>query len=976
MDENMYDEFGNYIGPDIPEVEDDIFVDEEERKSLRDELEEEKDGQTNINLTEEKYAITLHEDKNYYPDADEIFPGVENLVMEEDYQPITEPIVPPIVSKDFDILEKKVPETNYDFDFMAGLMTKPELIRNISLAGNLHHGKTTFLDLLIQETHVQNWDLSKEYRYTDCRVDEQERGISIKSNPMSLILQSSKDKSYLFNFIDTPGHPNFSDEVSSSFRISDGVLLMVDSVEGIQLHTEKIIKSAIKENLDIILCINKIDRLILELKLPPNDAYFKIRHILEEFNRVLNENNHFNSEGKKNFASPDFGNVIFASSNYGMIFTLESYARKYNEINGSNVDPKFFMKFLWGDIYYNKETKKFSRKPSEKAPNRSFVEFILEPMYKLIGYTVSEEKENLEKILSQLGIYIRSSDYKMDPKPLLKLICRKFYGHFSALVDVLVEKVVNARQGSMIKINNNYSGDKNTDVYKNIIQCNPNGYLAINIIKLYHKYDYLSFDAFGRVLSGTIKKGDIVRVLGEKYNLEEQEDMVVKEVTNMWIYNSRYRVEINKVPACSWVLLEGIDVSIGKTATVIHHKDKIPMEIFKPVEFMNMSYMKVSIEPLNPSELPKMLEGLRKISKSYPICKTKIEESGEHVLVGTGELYIDCILHDLRKLYSEIEIKVSDPVVIFSETVIETSSIKCYAETNNKKNKITMIAEPLEKNICDDIQEGLFDMNKTTKEIQTILMERYNWDPLTARSVWAFAPDNVGTNMLIDYSLPTETNKSELYSIREHIVQGFDWACREGPLCEEPIRNVKFKILDAKIASEPIFKASGQIIPAARRACYSSFLMATPRIMEPMLMIEIVCPIDCIAPINVILARRRGHVISELPKPGTPFYVITANVPALDSFGLETDIRTNTAGQAFCLSWFDHWAIIPGDPLDRTIEFKPLEPSPPPHLAREAMIKTRRRKGLLEDVTISKFFDDPMLLELVKNNEDFNPYFS
>lgn len=114
------------------------------------------------------------------------------------------------------------------------------------------------------------------------------------------------------------------------------------------------------------------------------------------------------------------------------------------------------------------------------------------------------------------------------------------------------------------------------------------------------------------------------------------------------------------------------------------------MEIFKPLEYFNLSYLKVSVEPLNPSELPKMLEGLRKINKSYSICKTKIEESGEHIILGTGELYMDCILHDLRKLYSDIEIKVSDPVVVFSETVVDTSSIKCYADTNNKKNRVNI----------------------------------------------------------------------------------------------------------------------------------------------------------------------------------------------------------------------------------------------------------------------------------------------
>lgn len=200
-----------------------------------------------------------------------------------------------------------------------------------------------------------------------------------------------------------------------------------------------------------------------------------------------------------------------------------------------------------------------------------------------------------------------------------------------------------------------------------------------------------------------------------------------------------------------------------------------------------------------------MLEGLRKINKSYSACKTKIEESGEHVIQGTGELYLDCILHDLRKLYSEIEIKVSDPVVTFSETVIDTSSIKCYADTSNKKNRLYMICEPLDKGLAQDIDADFVNMTKTPNEIEKFFTNKYKWDSLTAKSIWAFAPDRVGTNLLIDYTIPSETDKSSLFSIRDSIVQGFDWACREGPLCEEPIKNVKFKIFDASISSVNFF---------------------------------------------------------------------------------------------------------------------------------------------------------------------------
>jgi U5 small nuclear ribonucleoprotein component len=340
------------------------------------------------------------------------------------------------------------------------------------------------IDLFIEETHP---DINKNNQknaypqnnlnllYTDCRKDEQTRGLSIKAKPISLILQDTRDKSHLFNFMDTPGHPNFCDEISAAFAICDGVIVVVDIVEGIQLHTEKIIKAAIKENLDIILCINKIDRIILELRLPPNDAYFKIKYTIDEFNRVISENLHYklvnenvkvgidlnesNKNNKNYFVSPELGNVVFSSSLYGIVFSLESYARKYYELNKSeNVNAhldkiKNFAKFLWGDIYFNSDNRKFGKKPTEKNPDRSFIEFILNPLYKIIGYTLSEEKDSLKEILGKIGIDLRLSEYKLDPKPLLKLVCRKFFGHFNSFVDIMLKKIVNAKEGSLIKVN-------------------------------------------------------------------------------------------------------------------------------------------------------------------------------------------------------------------------------------------------------------------------------------------------------------------------------------------------------------------------------------------------------------------------------------------------------------------------------------------------------------------------------------------
>jgi 116 kDa U5 small nuclear ribonucleoprotein component len=136
-------------------------------------------------------------------------------------------------------------------------------------------------------------------------------------------------------------------------------------------------------------------------------------------------------------------------------------------------------------------------------------------------------------------------------------------------------------------------------------------------------------------------------VLGEGYTLEEEEDMIIRSVNKLWINQSRYKIEVDMMTAGNWIMIEGIDQSITKTATVAHPSFQ-GLDIFRPLEFHTESVIKIACEPLNPSELPKMLDGLRKINKSYPLSRTKVEESGEHIIFGTGELYLDSILNEMR----------------------------------------------------------------------------------------------------------------------------------------------------------------------------------------------------------------------------------------------------------------------------------------------------------------------------------------
>jgi U5 small nuclear ribonucleoprotein component len=281
-------------------------------------------------------AVVLHEDKQYYPTAQQVYgEDVETMVQEEDAQPLTQPIIAPVEQKKFTIQEADLPPVYFDRNFMTDLMNFPEQIRNIAFAGHLHHGKTAFMDMLVLETHNITDRLERktgrkkdeQLRYTDIHLLERERGLSVKSAPMSLVLQSTRGKSHLLNILDTPGHVDFVDEVASSLRLVDGMVLVVDVVEGVQVNTEQIIKHAVLEGLPLTLVVNKMDRLILELKLPPTDAYFKLKHVIEEVNTVIE--NTLPGQGEKRRLSPEKGNVLFACSSMGWCFTLQSFAKMY-----------------------------------------------------------------------------------------------------------------------------------------------------------------------------------------------------------------------------------------------------------------------------------------------------------------------------------------------------------------------------------------------------------------------------------------------------------------------------------------------------------------------------------------------------------------------------------------------------------------------------------------------------------------------
>jgi len=286
----------------------------------------------------------------------------------------------------------------------------------------------------------------------------------------------------------------------------------------------------------------------------------------------------------------------------------------------------------------------------------------------------------------------------------------------------------------------------------------------------------------------------------------------------------------------------------------------------------------------------------------------------------------------LEEDHAQIPLKKSDPVVSYRETVSEESNQVCLSKSPNKHNRLFMKACPMPEGLSADIDNGEVAPRQDFKIRGRYLADKYEYDVGEARKIWCFGPDTMGPNLLIDVTKGVQY----LNEIKDSVVAGFQWATKEGVLCDENMRGVRFNIHDVTLHTDAIHRGGGQIIPTARRALYACQLTAEPRLMEPVYLCEIQCPENAVGGIYGVLNRRRGHVFEEAQTPGTPMFVVKAYLPVNESFGFTADLRSNTGGQAFPQCVFDHWQVMPGDPM---------EPSTKPF---QIVTDTKKRKGLKE----------------------------
>lgn len=933
MEEELFDEFGNLIDPNgqveshtvaVPTVQEDDH-DEEMGQVIGDE-------ETSQALVNQDTNIDLA--------------GVEILVETDNTQSLNEPLIKPEESqynpkKYINSMMKSktiLPQVTYNREYMVSMCSIPERIRNVAIIGPTNSGKTSLVDLIVMEFHKKNSLLGvdqsvkqgwKHLKFMDSFKQELERNISIKLNGTTVLAADINDKSMVLNLIDTPGHVNFMDEVAIALNACENVIICIDVIEGMTAVVEQLIKQSINRGKGILFIFNKIDRLILDLKLKPEDSYLKLLHLVKSINQYVNYLNRKLERPAMRF-SPELNNVIFASSKLGFTFTLEEFVHKhYKEKIPSYKDRLDFIGVLWDEEH--------------------FIKFILDPIYKVVTHTLTyDDPITLVTKLIRLHILPKKTmipKQLQDPQPILKFVMQNFLDHRQLGLYSAVQSMLPPSS-----------------------KVEPQGMIG-HVLKI---MDYCGDEyCLVKVQTDELKVGSSFRILSENEDDDDDDDDILYfNVEEIMLMDGQYCIPLEVAYPGQVVLMKSnLKDKIVKCGTIYScNKEEIPesMRLFE-LDYINKSYFKIIIAPLQPRELPKLIAALDKINKYYPGVIIRVEESGEHVVLGTGELYMDCLLYDLREVYGKMEVKVSSPMTIFTESCEGESFAAIPVETMDSKIKLSVGASRMDLPVVKDISHGELTLGNDTKQLSRILRTKYGWDSLTARNVWSFH----GTNVLIDDTLPDETNKDELKGYQDMIKQGFYWAVKEGPLCGEPIFGVQFKLLEFENANDEEDGINmNQLIPTIRKACYIALMTATPILLEPVYEVSIVTRNEYMEIVSQLFGKRRGGIIiNSRPIVGSPFVEIRGHLPIIESIGFEIELRLVTKGQSACqLQYINEiWKRVPGNVMDQDAIIPKLKPASRDALARDFVMKTRRRRGEQDPPSLAKYLEPNLYQELVQS---------
>ncbi len=853
---------------------------------------------------------------------------------------------------------------------MRAIMDLKHNIRSMSVIAHVDHGKTTLTDSLVQKAGIISSKAAGGARYTDTRADEAERGITIKSTGISMYFEYDRDageptgmteeetkqaeaamdeaiaadsnvritkNSYLINLIDSPGHVDFSSEVTAALRVTDGALVVVDTIDGVCVQTETVLRQAISERVRPVLMVNKVDRALLELQLPPEELYQAFCRSIESVNVICAT---YNDEKLGDVqVDPCKGTVAFGSGLHQWAFTLKKFAKTYGAKFG--VPQEKMTQKLWGNWYFDADRKTWTTVNKDGKLERAFCQFIATPIASLFDAIMNEKHLKVAKMLKAIGVELKGEEKELTGKALLKRAMQKWLPAGDAILEMIVLKLPSPAVAQRYRVDTLYDGplDDKTAVAIRNCDTSEGAPLCMYISKMVPTSDKGRFYAFGRVFAGTIATGQKVRIMGPNYVPGKKSELWVKNIQRTVIMMGRYTEQVADVPAGNTCALVGVDQYLLKSGTIATEEDAC---CIKTMKFSVSPVVRCAVEPKNSADLPKLVEGMKRLAKSDPMVLCYTEESGEHIIAASGELHLEICLQDLQNDFMGTEVKVSDPVVSFRESCFGKSSQTCLSKSANKHNRLFVEGDALTPEFCAAVDDGTIRAGTEAKVLGRQLADDFGWDVTEARKIWAFGPEGTGPNVFVD----TTKGVNYLLEIKESVVAGFAWATMNGPLCEEQMRGCRFNLMDVVLHADAIHRGMGQIMPTARRVCFASMLTAKPGLLEPIYLCNISVPQDAMGNVYGVLTRRRGHVFTEEQRPGTPQMTLLAYLPVLESFGFTADLRSNTGGKAFPQCSFDHWEQMSGDPYETG------------NKANETVLAVRKRKGLsIEVPEISRYLD-------------------
>merc|ERR1711881_495666 len=844
--------------------------------------------------------------------------------------------------------QKNMP--NFTVSQMREAMDSPHNIRNMSVIAHVDHGKSTLTDSLIAKAGIISAADAGDKRNTDTRQDEQDRGITIKSTGVSPYFEikpelvpllakhdakSDPNRGFLINLIDSPGHVDFSSEVTAALRVTDGALVVMDCVEGVCVQTETVLRQALQERVKPVCMINKVDRVILELQCDLEDTYLNFVKILENANVIIATYNDEKLGDCQVF--PDAGTVAFGSGLQSWAFTLNHFAHLY--ASKFKTDPQKLVKKMWGNNFFDNKTGKWSKK--EGGGVRGFNKFVLEPIFKMFNLIMNGHKEKYPKLINMAGVNLNSDEEDLEGKPLVKTVMRKWLPAAEALMEMFVLHLPSPAKAQKYRAETLYEGPLDDACGKSMVACDPAGSLMVYISKMVPTPDNSRFVAFGRVFSGTIKTGQKARIMGPNYVPGNKSDLYCKSIQRVMLMMAGKTEAIDDVPCGNTVGIVGVDAYILKTGTI---SDEETAHNIKVMKYSVSPVVQQSVRPKNPSDLPKLVEGLKRLSKSDPIVQCSTSESGEHIVAGAGELHLEICLKDLEEDFMKgTPIVKGDPVVSFRETVNSESDRMCLSKSPNKHNRLYMKAQPMGEELCLAIDKGEVKSTDDMKLRARKPADEFEWDVNHARKIWCFGPDTSGPNIFCDATVAVQY----LSEIKDHVVSAFQWATKEGALADEPMRGIRYNLYDVTMHADAIHRGAGQIMPTARRCMYACMLTAKPSLCEPVFLVNITAPESALGGIYSCLNKKRGHVFAEDNRPGTPIYNLNAYLPVLESCGFVADLRAATSCQAFPQCVFDHWALMSGDALDPSDKLGELVQS----------IRKRKNLSSVEVPGLERYYD-------------------